>query len=54
LKITPKGLELCADTFKSLLPEISIVFGDWVDGSLKQFHQQLEKLMAWLDANRAI
>ena len=54
LKITPKGLELCADTFKSLLPEISTVFGDWVDGSLKQFHQQLEKLMAWLDANRAI
>ena len=52
LKITPKGLELCADTFKSLLPEISDVFGDWDDGSLKQFDKQLEKLMAWLDANR--
>ena len=52
LKITHKGLELCDDTFKSLLPEISNVFGEWDDGSLKQFHQQLEKLMGWLDANR--
>jgi hypothetical protein len=53
LKITPKGLELCADTFKSLLPEITDVFGNWDDASLKQFHQQLEKLMAWLDFNRS-
>jgi DNA-binding MarR family transcriptional regulator len=52
LKITPKGIELCNDTFKSLLPEISDVFGEWDDGSLKQFHQQLEKLTGWLDANR--
>ncbi|MFT4607222.1 MAG: DNA-binding MarR family transcriptional regulator [Gammaproteobacteria bacterium] len=52
LKITPKGLELCANTFKSLLPEISDVFGDWDGGSLEQFHQQLEKLMVWLDDNR--
>ncbi|MFT5810126.1 MAG: DNA-binding MarR family transcriptional regulator [Rubritalea sp.] len=52
LKITPKGLELCANTFKSLLPEISDVFGDWDSGSLEQFHQQLEKLMVWLDDNR--
>lgn len=52
LKITTKGLVLCRDTFKSLLPEISAVFGEWDDNSLKQFHQQLEKLMTWLDANR--
>jgi DNA-binding MarR family transcriptional regulator len=52
LNITHKGLALCDDTFKSLLPEISNVFGEWDDDSLKQFHQQLEKLMGWLDANR--
>lgn len=52
LKITQKGLELCHDTFQSLLPYISNVFGEWDEGSLKQFHQQLEKLMSWLDANR--
>jgi DNA-binding MarR family transcriptional regulator len=52
LKITTQGLELCNDTFKSLLPEISDVFGEWDDASLNQFHQQLEKLTGWLDANR--
>ncbi|NND00199.1 MAG: winged helix-turn-helix transcriptional regulator [Gammaproteobacteria bacterium] len=52
LKITPKGLGLCRDTFRSLLPEISQVFGDWDDHALKQFHQHLEKLMRWLDSNR--
>lgn len=52
LQITRKGRELCSDTFKSLLPEISQVFSEWDDGSLKQFQQHLEKLMAWLDVNR--
>jgi DNA-binding MarR family transcriptional regulator len=52
LKITQKGLELCRDTFNSLLPNISQVFGDWDDVSLKQFQQHLQKLMNWLDANR--
>ena len=52
LKITDKGLRLCGDTFKSLLPEISQVFSEWEDESLKQFHQHLEKLMNWLDSNR--
>jgi DNA-binding MarR family transcriptional regulator len=52
LKITAKGVALCRDTFQSLLPEISQVFGGWDDESLKLFHQQLEKLMGWLDSNR--
>ena len=52
LKITDKGLVLCFETLKSLLPDISQVFSEWDDRSLKQFHQQLEKLMAWLDSNR--
>ena len=52
LKITRKGQQLCADTFKSLLPEISRVFSEWDDRSLKQFHQHLEKLMGWLDSSR--
>ena len=52
LKITKKGHLLCGDTFRSLLPEISQVFSEWDDRSLKQFHQHLEKLMKWLDSNR--
>ena len=52
LTITRKGLALCDDTFKSLLPEISHVFYEWDEKSLKQFHQQLEKLMLWLDKHR--
>lgn len=52
LRITKKGLRLCRETFRSLLPEISQVFGSWDDDSLKQFHQQLERLMSWLDSNR--
>lgn len=52
LKITEEGLKLCRDTFKSLLPDISQVFGDWDDDSLMQFHQHLEKLVSWLDTNR--
>ncbi len=52
LKITGKGQLLCDDTFRSLLPEISQVFSEWDDRSLKQFHQHLEKLMSWLDSNR--
>ncbi len=52
LKITPKGLMLCRDTFQSLLPDISQVFGEWDDDSLKEFHEQLEQLMSWLDSNR--
>lgn len=52
LKVTRKGLLLCGDTFRSLLPEISQVFSEWDDRSLKQFHQHLEKLMSWLDCNR--
>ena len=52
LKITPKGQLLCADTFRSLLPETSRIFSEWDDRSLKQFHQHLEKLMSWLDSNR--
>ncbi len=52
LKITPKGIKRCRDTFQSLLPEISQVFEEWDDEGLKQFHQHLEKLMGWLDANR--
>jgi DNA-binding MarR family transcriptional regulator len=52
LKITGKGQLLCADTFRSLLPEISQTFSEWDDRSLKQFHQHLEKLMKWLDSNR--
>ena len=52
LTISTKGLKLCDDTFKSLLPEISDVFGEWDEKSLRQFHQQLEKLMLWLDTHR--
>lgn len=52
LSITKTGLSVCADTFQILLPEISYVFGEWKDESLAQFHQQLEKLMFWLDRHR--
>lgn len=52
LTITRKGLALCDDTFKSLLPEISHVFNEWDEKPLKQFHQHLEKLMLWLDKHR--
>jgi len=52
LQITRKGKLLCDATFRSLLPEISQVFGEWDDRSLKQFHHHLEKLMGWLDSNR--
>jgi len=52
LQITRKGQRLCDDTFRALLPETSKVFSEWDDRSLKQFHQHLEKLMGWLDANR--
>ena len=52
LSITQSGLALCTDTFQMLLPEISNVFGEWNDELLAQFHQQLEKLMLWLDQNR--
>ena len=52
LNISRKGLALCDDTFQSLLPDISQVFSEWNESSLKQFHKQLEKLMFWLDTNR--
>ena len=52
LQITRKGQLLCADTFRSLLPEMSQVFGEWDERLLEQFHQHLEKLMGWLDSNR--
>jgi DNA-binding MarR family transcriptional regulator len=52
LTISKKGLALCAEAFQSLLPDISQVFSEWDDRSLKQFHKQLEKLMLWLDKHR--
>ena len=52
LKITENGQQLCGDTFRSLLPEISHVFGEWDDRSLKQFHKKKKKLVSWLDSNR--
>ena len=52
LTISKKGLTLCTETFQSLLPEISQVFSEWDERSLKQFHKQLEKLMLWLDEHR--
>lgn len=52
LTISKKGLRLCNETFKSLLPDISQVFSEWDERSLKQFHKQLEKLMLWLDKHR--
>ncbi len=52
LTITGRGLALCEDTFKDLLPDISFVFNEWDGKSLKQFHRQLEKLMLWLDKHR--
>ena len=52
LTITHRGLAFCEDTFRSLLPEISHMFDEWNDSSLKQFHGHLEKLMLWLDDNR--
>jgi DNA-binding MarR family transcriptional regulator len=52
LSISKKGLTLCAETFQSLLPDISQVFSEWDERSLKQFHKQLEKLMLWLDNHR--
>jgi len=52
LTINKTGLALCTETFQSLLPDISLVFSEWDDRSLKQFHKQLEKLMLWLDEHR--
>jgi len=52
LSITKAGLALCDDALQMLLPEASHVFGDWNDKSLAQLHQQLEKLMSWLDQHR--
>jgi len=52
LFITDTGLVLCADSFQSLLPEISHMFNEWDDTALDQFHLQLEKLMLWLDQHR--
>ena len=52
LTISKKGLNLCNETFQSLLPDISEVFSEWDEKSLKQFHKQLEKLMLWLDNHR--
>ena len=52
LTISKKGLALCVETFQSLLPDISQVFSEWDEKSLKQFHKQLEKLMLWLDKHR--
>lgn len=52
LTINKKGLKVCSGTFQSLLPDISYIFEDWDEKSLKQFHQQLEKLMLWLDNHR--
>jgi len=52
LTISKKGLTLCIETFQSLLPDVSQVFSDWDERSLKQFHKQLEKLMLWLDEHR--
>ncbi|MFT5113648.1 MAG: DNA-binding MarR family transcriptional regulator [Parasphingorhabdus sp.] len=52
LSITQKGMALCEDTFKSLLPEISDIFGEWHNQELEGFHTQLEKLMQWLDEHR--
>ncbi len=52
LSISSKGMALCEDTFQSLLPEISHIFGDWQNQELEGFHTQLEKLMLWLDEHR--
>lgn len=52
LTITKIGQELCNETFRSLLPDISQTFSDWDDQDLNQFHQHLEKLKDWLDSNR--
>lgn len=52
LTITRQGLTFCEGTFRSLLPEISHMFVEWNDSSLKQFHGHLEKLELWLDDHR--
>ena len=52
LTITQQGLTYCKNTFRSLLPEISQLFVEWNDSSLKQFHGHLEKLVVWLDDHR--
>ncbi|WP_026340213.1 MarR family winged helix-turn-helix transcriptional regulator [Amphritea japonica] len=52
LKITPQGLKLCDEILGSLLPDISHIFESWEDGEISQMHQQMEKLMRWLDEHR--
>ncbi len=52
LSISSKGMALCEDTFQSILPEISNIFGEWQSQELEGFHAQLEKLMHWLDEHR--
>lgn len=52
LAITPQGIQLCADTFSSLLPDISQAFEGWETDELGSLEQYLEKLMGWLDHHR--
>ena len=52
LSISDKGIALSENTFQSLLPEISDIFGEWPNQELEGFHTQLEKLMQWLDEHR--
>ena len=52
LKITVQGLKLCDEIIGSLLPDISHIFGSWEDGEISQMHEQMDKLMHWLDKHR--
>jgi DNA-binding MarR family transcriptional regulator len=52
LRITQKGLRMCDDIMKSLLPDISHCFADWEQGDLSQMQGHLEVLMTWLDNHR--
>jgi len=52
LMITAQGMQLCSDTFISLMPDVSHAFASWDNPDLDQFKGYLEKLMGWLDNHR--
>ncbi len=52
LSITSKGMKMCQDMMKALLPDISHCFSEWDEQDLSQFGGHLETLMSWLDNHR--
>lgn len=52
LKITSKGIQLCNDVIKTLLPDIAHTFDSWDDEKLSELYHHMDQLMRWLDEHR--